>query len=139
MVRNEDLNQAPLPPIAQLTVASMTCVIAGGIYLAAHLPRPAPLTPALILLIAAAALLGADITALRRLNLFAWDRFFQVARWTLLAYLIIAGMLEYVFVIDQTRGATLLVITLMLAIYAVDIPLLLAFSVARYQPVRHQE
>jgi hypothetical protein len=42
-------------------------------------------------------------------------------------------MLEYVFVADHTRGGTLVVLTLMLLIYAVDIPVILAFSVARYQ------
>lgn len=56
-----------------------------------------------------------------------------MGRYALLAYLVIAGMLEYVFVLDHTRGATLVVLTLMLVIYAVDIPVLLAFSVARYQ------
>ena len=53
----------------------------------------------------------------------------------MLAYAIIAGMLEYVFVLDHTRGSILLVLTLMLAIFAINIPMLLAFSVARYQPV----
>jgi hypothetical protein len=44
-------------------------------------------------------------------------------------------MIEYVFVADGTPGRPLLVLTLMLAIFAVDIPLILAFSVARYQAV----
>jgi hypothetical protein len=38
-------------------------------------------------------------------------------------------------VFDQTRGSTLLILTLMLTIFAVNIPMLLAFTVARYQPV----
>jgi hypothetical protein len=42
-------------------------------------------------------------------------------------------MLEYVFVADGVRGTTLVLTTLMLAVYALDIPLVLAFSVARYQ------
>jgi len=43
-------------------------------------------------------------------------------------------MLEFVFVLDHTRGGLLIVLTLMLAVFAVNVPLLLAFSVARYQP-----
>jgi hypothetical protein len=43
-----------------------------------------------------------------------------VTRWALLAYLVIAGMLEYVFVLDHTRGRVLLVLTLMLVLFAVD-------------------
>ena len=51
----------------------------------------------------------------------------------LLAYLVIAGMLEYVFVYDDTRGTQLLILSLMLLVFAVNIPMLLAFSVARFQ------
>jgi hypothetical protein len=42
-------------------------------------------------------------------------------------------MLEFVFVLDHTRGAVLVVLSLMLVVFAVDIPVVLAFSVARYQ------
>ncbi|HEY2301568.1 MAG TPA: hypothetical protein VGH66_06725 [Acidimicrobiales bacterium] len=45
-------------------------------------------------------------------------------------------MLECAFVLDHSRGGILLVLTLMLAIFAVNIPLLLGFSVARHQPAR---
>ena len=110
-------------------------MVIGGIYLAANLPRPVPLAPAVGLLIGAGAFVLANIIALSRLRAFAWRRFSMVFGWTLLAYLVIAGMIEYVFVLDQTRGAPLVVLTLMLVIYAVAIPLLLAFSVARYETV----
>jgi hypothetical protein len=71
---------------------------------------------------------------------FAWERFFQIFRWTLLAYAIIAGMIAYAFVTDGTRGSVLAVLLLMLVVFAVDIPLLLAFSVARYaEPVPPKE
>ena len=41
-----------------------------------------------------------------RLRDFAWERFLQVAGWALLAYAVIAGMIEYAFVYDKTRGAS---------------------------------
>ena len=47
-------------------------------------------------------------------------------------------MLEFVFVLDGTRGTMLVVLTLMLAFFAVDIPLILAFSVARSETVSPQ-
>jgi hypothetical protein len=125
-----------LPPIAPLAVATMAFVIAGGIYVAAYLPRHAPLGPAAGLLAAAGAVLIVNIVLLRRLREFAWDTFFLVGSWALAAYAIVAGMLEYVFVLDHTRGSLLVVMTLMLAVFAIDVPLLLAFSVARYQPAR---
>ena len=124
-----------LPPITELSVGAMILVVIGGIYLASKLPRSVPLAPAVGLVVAAGAFVLADIVALSRLREFAWRRFRAVFGWALLAYLVIAGMIEYVFVVDQTRGGPLVVLTLMLAVYAVDIPLILAFSVARYQPV----
>ena len=64
---------------------------------------------------------------------FAWHTFFVVAKWALLAYAVIAGILEYVFVYDGTRGGMLVLLTLSLFIFAVDIPVLFGFSVARFQ------
>lgn len=129
----ERLANRRLPPVAEMAVGAMALVVIGGIYIASRLPRPAPLGLAVGLVSAAGALLLADVAIVSRLSNFAWDVFFRVAGWTSLAYLVIAGMLEYVFVLDHTRGSTLLVLTLMLVIFALAIPLLLAFSVARYQ------
>ena len=42
-------------------------------------------------------------------------------------------MLEYVFIYDHTRGSQLLILTGMLLVFAANIPLLLGFSVARFQ------
>ena len=123
-----------LPPVTPLALAALTLVIAGGIDLAAHLPHPAPLGPPVAALAAAAAALLAAVAVLARVRDFAWRTFFLVGAWALAAYLVIAGMLEFVFVLDHTPGSLLIVLTLMLAIYAVNVPLLLAFSVARYQP-----
>jgi len=122
-----------LPPVAELAVASMALVITGGIYLVAHLPQRAPLGPAVGLLAAAAVLLVADAALVSRLRTFAWRVFFQVAGWVLVAYVVIGGMLEFTFVYDGTRGALLVVLTLSLLVFALDIPMLLGFSVARYQ------
>ncbi|MBO0776985.1 MAG: hypothetical protein J2P34_11800, partial [Actinobacteria bacterium] len=115
-------------------VAALILVIAGGIDLAAQLPRPAPLALPVAALAGAALALLAGLAALSRARGFAWRTFRVFAGWTLAAYVVIAGMLEFVFVLDGTPPALLTVLSLMLLIFAVDIPLLLAFSVARYQP-----
>ncbi len=126
--------QRKLPPVTGLAIAALMLVISGGIYLAAHLPRPAPLgPPAAALAMAVLALLAAAVL-LARVRDFAWHTFFVVAGWALAAYLVIAGMLGFVFVLDHTPGRLLVLLTLMLAVFAIDVPLLLAFSVARYQP-----
>jgi hypothetical protein len=120
--------------VAQVAVLSMALVIIGGIYMAAHLPAKVSLGLPVGLLAAAGVLVLANLVQLARLGKFAWGTFFLVGKWALVAYLVITGMLEYVFVLDGTRGSALAVLTVALAIFAVDVPVLLAFSVARYQP-----
>ena len=122
-----------LPPIAELIMLSMALVITSGIYLASHLPHEASLGPVMILLSLATLSLFCAIGAMSKIKNFAWKAFFGVARWAILAYLVITGILEYVFIFDHTRGSMLLVLTLSLLIFLVDVPLLLSFSVARYQ------
>jgi hypothetical protein len=121
-----------LPPIAEIAVGAMALIVVGGITLASRLPHPAPLPVLAALLAAAAALVLADIALLARLRDFAWPLFFKVAKWTLLAYAVMYGMLEFTFVYDHVGGSTLAVLTLMLVVIAVDVPLLFGFSVARY-------
>lgn len=124
-----------LPPVTEIAAASLGCVVVGVIYLAAYLPRRAPLGVALAFLALAAALLLANAVLLGRVRAFAWRRFFQVGRWAALAYALIAGTLEYTFLYDHTRGALLAVMTAMLVLFALNVPLLLAFTVARYERV----
>ena len=61
-----------------------------------------------------------------------------VFRWALLAYVISAGMIGFAFVKDHVRGAPLAVVFVMLVIFALDVPLIIAFTVARYSsPADH--
>ena len=121
-----------LPPVTQVGMASLALIVAGGIYLAAHLPEQVPLTPAIVLLAASALLLAGNVAALARTEGFAWKRFFEVARWALLAYVVIAGMIEYAFLRDDVSGGPLVVLTLSLVVFAVHVPVLIGFTVARY-------
>jgi hypothetical protein len=126
------MNERPLPPVTQLGMASLALIVAGGIYLSAHLPRHVPLGPAIALLAASAVLLAANMIALSRVRDFAWDRFFEVGKWSLLAYTVIAGMIEYAFLRDHIGGGALVVLTLSLVVFAVHVPMLVGFTVARY-------
>jgi hypothetical protein len=127
------MSQPKLPPFTQIGMASLALIVAGGIYLSSHLPQHVPLGPAVVLLIASAALLSANLFALSRVREFAWPRFFQVAKWALLAYAITAGMIEYVFLKDHVSGGPLVVLTLSLVIYACQVPTLIGFTVARFE------
>lgn len=124
------------PPIPLVCITSMALVLVSGIYLASYLPRRAPLGPAEGLVAAAGAILLVAVVLVARLRHFAWNSFFLVVKWALLAYFVIAGILEYVFVNDGTRGSMLVLLTLSLFVFAVDIPILFGFSVARFQAPR---
>ena len=126
------MNERPLPPVTQLAMLSLSLIVIGGIYLSAHLPKHVPLGPAVALLAASALLLAVNVILLSRVPDFDWDRFFQVARWSMLAYLVIAGVILYAFLQDHVRGGTLVVLTLSIAVFAVHVPLLVGFTVARY-------
>jgi uncharacterized membrane protein YraQ (UPF0718 family) len=118
--------------VTELGMASLSLIVAGGIYLSAHLPRQVPIGPAVALLVASALLLAVNIFLLSRVQGFAWDRFFAVGKWSLLAYAVIAGIIEYVFLRNHLRGDALIVLTLSLVVFAVHVPMLVGFTVARY-------
>jgi hypothetical protein len=122
----------PMPPVTQVGMTSLALIVAGGIYLASHLPESVPLTPAIVLLALSALLLAANLFSLTRVQDFAWGRFFQVGRWALLAYAITAGLIEYAFLRNGLSGGPLIVLTLSLVVYALHVPMLIAFTVARY-------
>jgi hypothetical protein len=132
------MNERRLPPVTQLGMASLALIVAGGIYLAAHLPNHVPVTPAAILLGASVLLLAGNLTALARAPGFPWARLFEVARWALIAYLVIAAMIEFTFVRDHVSSGPLIVLTLSLVVFAVHVPLLIGFTVARYYEPEQQ-
>ncbi|MHB2029081.1 MAG: hypothetical protein ACYCPT_09725 [Acidimicrobiales bacterium] len=119
-------------PVAWCSTGALGLVVVGGILLASYAPRVAPLGVATALLCAALVLLGAAIAILIRLRDFAWRTFFSVFKWALVAYVITSGMIEFAFAHDHTRGASLVIVTLMLVVFALSVPLTIAFTVARY-------
>jgi hypothetical protein len=130
-----DVLHRRLPPVAELAVASVALMVSGGVYLGAHLPKPPPLGPAVGLLTGGGVLTMIAVGLLVRVRPFAWPTFFLVVRWALVAYVVIAGLLGLVFIYDHTRGATLAVLVLTLVVFAIDVPMIVAFTVARYADV----
>lgn len=126
------MSERRLPPVTQIGMTSLALIVAGGIYLSAHLPHHVPLGPAVALLIASVLLLAGNLIALAFVKDFRWDRFFAVAKWTLLAYVAIAGLIEYSFLRDHISGGVLVVLTLSLVVFAVHVPVLVGFTVARF-------
>jgi hypothetical protein len=125
------------PPIAQLTVGSLALIVIGGILMASYVPRPPPLAAPAALTTVSAVLALTSAVLLSRLEQFAWPRFFLAFRWALLAYVISAGVIGFAFVRDHTRGAPLALVVVMLVIFALDVPVVIAFTVARYSSPPH--
>jgi hypothetical protein len=130
------MTERRMPPVTEVGMTSLALIVAGGIYLVAHLPESVPLTPAIVLLALSALLLAANLFSLTRVEAFAWWRFLQVGAWALLAYSITAGLIEYAFLRNGLSGGPLIVLTLSLVVYALHVPMLIAFTVARYAEVR---
>jgi hypothetical protein len=129
------MSEDRFPPVTAIAMVSLALIVAGGIYLSSHIPRHVPLGPPIALLVASALLLVGNLVSLARVKGFAWDRFFEVAKWSLLAYALIAGLIEYAFLQNHLRGASLVILTLSLAVFAVHVPTLIGFTVARfYEP-----
>ena len=120
------------PPFTQVGMVALALIVAGGIYLSSHIPQRVSLAPAIILLAVSAALVAYNLLSLNRVADFAWARFLQVARWAGLAYLFTAAMIEYAFLRDHVGGGALIILTLSLLVYALQVPTLIAFTVARF-------
>jgi|CZKT01.1.fsa_nt_gi hypothetical protein len=126
-----------LPPVAEIAVVSVGLLLVGGVYLAAQLPgHPALVLPVTTVTVGAL-LTAAAVVLLSRIRPFAWPTFFLVFRWALVAYVVIAGLLGYVFIRDHTPGSVLAVLAATLVVFAVDVPVILAFTVARFQDPEH--
>lgn len=130
-----DPTERYLPPVTLLVTISLAIAVADGIIMAAFIPAAAPSFLTLVLATAGAVALLAALVVLSRIRPFAWHAFFTVAKWALLAYVVEAGMIEYVLVHNHVGGVQLLVMTMLLVLFALDVPCIISFTVARYQDV----
>lgn len=120
------------PPIAWLSTGALLSIVVGGVLMASYAPRVAPLAVATTLMAIGVVLLVSAYVALSRVQVFSWTTFRKVLKWALLAYVIEAGMIEFAFARDHTRGSSLLIVTVMLCVFATSVPTTIAFTVARY-------
>ena len=128
------MSERKFPPFTEVGMFSLALIVIGGIYLSSHIPQHVPLGLPTALLIASALARGRQPRPRSaRVPDFAWGRFFQVGKWALLAYLFTAALIEYAFLRNHLRGGPLVILTLSLLVYAVQVPAMIAFTVARYE------
>ena len=123
----------PFPPVTQLTIASLALVLIGGILIAAGFPGTPQLAAPTALLAGGVILAATSMLLLSRHRGFAWPLFLKVARWALLAYAVIAGMIEFSLIHNGATGMPLVVISLLLVMFALDVTLSISSTVARFQ------
>jgi hypothetical protein len=123
------------PPIGWLSTGALAMVIVGGILMASYAPRKAPLAVATALLVVGALLLLTAGVLLVSLKDFSRTTFLKVFKWAIFADLVTAALIEFAFVRDHTNGASLLIVTCMLAVFTLSVPTTIAFTVARYAEV----
>jgi hypothetical protein len=121
------------PPIWECGVAALVLVVVSVVYLASYLPGKPNTIPVYVLLAASTSLIVAQLILIGSLSSFSRSSFHAVAGWSLAAYIVIGGMIEYVFLRNHTSGEELALLTWGLALFVLDVPLILGFSVARYQ------
>jgi hypothetical protein len=125
-----DIKSSPI--ITCITGTVISCVLAAGIIIA-HFPGPAPLWGSIMWICIAAGLTVASAVLIIRRRPFARGVFFTVAKWVFLYMLVLTGVGEYVVVFDGTRGEPLVIITIVLVLFLVNVPMLWGFSVARHE------
>ncbi len=121
------------PPVAQLATLSLVLVIVGGIVMVSAMPNEPSLAVPVALLALSAMILTVNVVLLVTLRDFAWRTFSTVGRWALLAYAVSGGMIEFAFLHNHVSGTPLLLLTLMLLMFVINVPLIISFTVARYQ------
>jgi uncharacterized membrane protein YhaH (DUF805 family) len=132
-VSTVSLADKKFPPITEIGIVSMALTFSGGIYLASKIEQDVSLVPTSVLLALGAVLMVIDIVLVARLRDFAWDSFWLVAKWTAVAYTVIIGMLEFVFIYNDTPGDQLVLMTLTLVVFWVNVVLMLGYGVAKFQ------
>lgn len=98
----------------------------------AYLPRDVPLAWPIGFLIASVAFTAAAMALLSRRRL-AWGLFFAVVKWVLAVTSVFSSTAILLFFLNDIPGRTMAVMSAVLILTAVNLPLLIGFSVARHE------
>lgn len=127
--------ERPMPPVIGAGMAALTLAIIAGILLVAQIGGEETLTVPAVFVIAALICEAVAIVLLPTIRPFAWWRFRQVFLVALCAYVVQSGIIEWSFVKNSVPGGPLVLLTLGLVVFATIVPLMIAFTTARYQAV----
>lgn len=125
-----------LPPVTGLGMAALACAVVGGVIVAAQVGMDDPSLVVPAVFVAAGLLLEVvAVVALVSIRPFAWDRFRLVFSVGLAAYVLQSGIIAWAFVINDVPAGPMTILSLGLVVFATIVPVMLAFTVARFQAV----
>ena len=125
-----------MPPVTGLGMASLACAVVSGVIVASQVGMDDPPMVVPTMFVAAALLLEiATVVVLVRIRPFAWDRFRLVFSVGLAAYVLQSAIIAWAFVINDVPAGPMTILSLGLVVFATIVPVMLAFTVARYQAV----
>jgi len=122
-----------LPPIPALCEASLAATIAAAVVLAAQLPHVGSLVVPIVLAALAWIMILAAVFVLATIRPFNFRVLKMVSLRQFLAELVVAGMLEFVFLRDHLPTGPLAVFSVLVGSFSVSVALLIGFQVARWQ------
>lgn len=122
-----------VPPVIPVAMVAMAAAVTGGVILSAGAAGRPSLTVPTVFVVAGVALELVAAAMALRVRPFAWGRFGQVFGWTLLAYLLQSFLILYSFIRNDIPAKPMATLAIGLFVFATDVPLMIAFTVARYQ------
>lgn len=122
-----------LPPVVGAGMTALTLAIIGGVLLVAQIGAEEALKIPAIFVITALVCELVAIVLLATIKGFAWWRFRQVFLIALCAYVVQSGIIGWSFVKNSVPSGPLLLLTLGLVVFATIVPIMIGFTVARYE------
>lgn len=124
-----------MPPVVGAGMAALTLAIIGGILLVSQIGAEEALTIPTVFIVAALVFEAVAIMLLPTIRPFAWWRFRQVFLVALCAYVVQSGIIGWSFIKNDVPSGPLTLLILGLVVFATIVPLMIAFTTARYQAV----
>lgn len=124
-----------MPPVIGLGMAALTLAIIGGVLIASQIGTEPSLTLPRVLVVIALVVEAIAVVIMIRVRPFAWGLFRKVFGVALCAYVVQSGIIGWTFVKNDVPVAPFIVLTGGLVVFATIVPLMIAFTVARYQAV----
>lgn len=124
-----------MPPVVPVAMLALALAVTGGVILAAGAMTDPSLVVPGVLVVAAVVMEIVAAVMMTSIRPFAWVRFRQVAAWALLAYAIQSAVIVFAFVVNDVPAGPMALFSIGLVVFATDVPLMIGFTVARYERV----